>query len=163
MPGISAQIGINATAAAVFDFVSRVENMPRYLPTVEKATRTAPGLVRLQGAAYGRRYALEGRLRVDPDAMQMSWGAIERETYYGEFQVFDTDDGAELACRLEFEPHLATMEKLAAAGDVGENFVKTRLEAILGEVKQAVESRPKAPPQKPYLERATKDDYKLAF
>lgn len=154
MPGISAQIGINAAAAEVFVFVSRIENMPRYLPTVEKATRAAPGLVRLQGAANGRRYALEGRLRVDPDAMQMSWGAIERETYHGEFQVFDTDEGAELACRLEFEPHLATMEKFAGVGEAGENFIKTRLDAILGAVKQAVESRPKAAPRKPYLERA---------
>jgi Polyketide cyclase / dehydrase and lipid transport len=163
MLGISAQIGINATAAEVFDFVSRVENMPRYLPTVEKATRVAPGLVRLHGAANGRRYAYEGRLRVDADARQMSWGAIERETYFGEFQVLDTHEGAELACRLELEPHLATLEKFASVGQAGENFIKTRLEAILGAVKQAVESRPKVPPQKSYLESAKKDDYKLVF
>ena len=162
MPGISAQIGINATAAEVFDFVSRVENMPRYLPTVEKATRIAPGLVRLKGAANGRRYALEGQLRVDADAMQMSWGAIERETYHGEFQVFDTDEGAELACRLEFEPHLATMEKFTGVCEAGENSIKTGLEAALGAVKQAVESRPKAAPQKPYWS-AKKADYKLVF
>lgn len=163
MPGISAQIGINAAAAEVFNFVSKVENMPRYLPTVEKATRAGPGFVRIKGSANGRRYALEGRLNVDQDSLEMSWGAIERETYHGEFQVFETDEGSELACRLEFEPHLATMDVLAGKGEAGENFVKTRLEAILRTVKQAIESLPKPPALAPDLESEQKDDYKLVL
>ena len=141
--------------------------MPRFLPTLEKATRTGDR-VRLKGAANGRRYVVEGNLHVDDDALLMSWGSLDPQRYHGEFQVFDTEEGAELACRIEFEPRLESMA--AVAGGAEPDFVKATLGEILRAVKQAVESRVprcKAPgshaPAKPDLEPAGKGDYKLVI
>ncbi len=141
MPGFSAQIAVKAAPAEVFAFVSKTANMPRYLPTVERATRTGEDRVRLKGAANGRRYQVEGHLHIDGDALLMSWGSLEPRRYHGELRIFETDEGSELACRIEFEPHLRTMEDLAGPGGAGADFVMATLDDILGEVKMAVESR----------------------
>jgi hypothetical protein len=155
MPGFSAQIAISASAAEVFAFVSKTANMPRYLPTVEKARRTAGDRVRLSGAAGGRRYEVEGHLEIDEDALLMSWA--------GAFQVFDMEEGCELACRIQFEPRLESMEALAGAGGASADFIATTLDEILGAVKQAVESRPRPDAERSGLESAGKDGYKLVF
>ncbi len=160
MPGFSAQIAINAAPAEVFAFVSKTANMPRYLPTLEKATRTEDR-VRLKGAANGRRYEVEGHLLFDEDALQISWGSLEPQRYHGACQVFETDDGSELACRIEFEPHLQSMEALCGGADA--DFVTATLDGILRAVKQAVESRPQRAAGKSCLEPAGKDAYKLVF
>ncbi len=152
MPGFSAQVGIGAAAAEVFHFVSKTQNMPRYLPTLEKATRLPDDRVRLKGAANGRRYKVEGHLHIDEDAMLMSWGALEPERYHGELQVFETDEGCELACRIEFAPRLESMEALADGA--GEGFITATLNDILGAVKQAVESRLRPGAGKSRLETA---------
>ena len=169
MPGFSAQIAINAASAEVFAFVSRIANMPRFLPTLEKATRTGDR-VRLKGAANGRRYVVEGNLHVDDGALLMSWGSLDPQRYHCELQVFDAEEGAELACRIEFEPQLESMAAVAGAGGANDDFVKATLDEILRAVKQAVESqvpRCKAPgshaPAKANLEPAGKGDYKLVI
>ncbi len=161
MPGFSAQIAINATPAEVFAFVSKTANMPRYLPTLEKATWTAEDRVRLKGAANGRRYEVEGHLLFDEDALQISWGSLEPQRYHGACQIFETDEGSELACRIEFEPHLQSMEALFGGADA--DFVTATLDGILRAVKQAVESRPQRAAGKSCLEPAGKDAYKLVF
>jgi uncharacterized membrane protein len=131
MPGFSSQIGISASAAEVFAFVSKTTNMPRYLPTVEKARRTAGDRVRLSGAAGGRRYEVEGHLEIDEDAQLMSWGSLAPERYHGAIQLFDTEEGCELTCRIEFEPRLESMESLAGAGGASADFIATTLDEIL--------------------------------
>jgi uncharacterized membrane protein len=161
MPGFSAQIAISAAPAEVFAFVSKTANMPRYLPTLEKATRTAEDRVRLKGAANGRRYEVEGHLLFDEDALQISWGSLEPQRYHGACQIFETDEGSELACRIEFEPHLQSMEALFGGADA--DFVTATLDGILRAVKQAVESRPQRAAGKSCLEAAGKDAYKLVF
>ncbi|VFU10904.1 SRPBCC family protein [Methylocella tundrae] len=163
MPGFSAQIEIKAPAAEVFAFVSDINDMPRYLPTVEKANWSGEDRVHLEGAANGRPYAVDGRLHIDADAMQMSWGSLERESYHGELQVFETDEGSELACRIEFQPHLQTMENLAGAAVPDADFIKAKLDAVLRAAKQAVESQRKAAAGEGELEPANKGDYKLVF
>lgn len=140
MPGFSAQISINAPARQVFDFVSKVENMPRYLPTLQKATRPDEDHIHLEGVEHGRPYDLDGQFNCDADEMRMSWGSDEPHKYHGDFQVFDTDEGAELACRIEFEPHLETMRRLAGAQANGEAFMQASLDAVLQNIKQQVES-----------------------
>jgi ribosome-associated toxin RatA of RatAB toxin-antitoxin module len=139
MPGFSAQVGINASAKQIFDFISNVEKMPLYLPTLRKATRLDDDHIHLEGVEHGRSYSLDGQFSCDDDAMRMSWRSEDTHKYHGDFQVFDTDDGAELACRIEFEPHLETMKRLAGAQADGEAFMQSSLDAVLQNIKQEVE------------------------
>ncbi len=99
----------------------------------------------------------------------MSWGSLDPQRYHGELQVFDTEEGAELACRIEFEPRLESMAAVAGGAE-RQDFVTATLDEILRAVKQAVESRVprcKAPgshaPAKADLEPAGKGDYKLVI
>ncbi len=142
MPGFSAQISINAPAQRVFDFASKIENIPLYLPTVEKATRLDEDHVYLQGVVHGSPYAIEGAFSVDEDALLICWGSREPNKYHGEFHAFDTDEGSELACRIEFEAHLETMQRLAGASSAGQDFVEAKLEAVLQNIKKEVERPP---------------------
>ncbi len=51
---------IDAPATQVFDFVSKVQNLPKYLPTTRKATAEQGGRVRVQGEAEGHSYDADG-------------------------------------------------------------------------------------------------------
>lgn len=141
MPGFSAQIAIDAAPADIFAFISKTANMPRYLPTLEKAALIGEDRVRLRGAVGGRRYEVEGHLHVDGDARLMAWGSDAPGRYNGELRVFETDDGAELACRIEFEPGLQSMSHAAGRGAAAAGCISATLDDILRAVKQAVESR----------------------
>ncbi|MEJ0092561.1 MAG: SRPBCC family protein [Methylocella sp.] len=162
MPGFSAQISINAPARRVFDFVSKIENLPRYLPTVEKVGRVDDDHVYLQGALRGVPYAFAGAFSVDEDALQISWGSNESNNYHGEFQAFDTDEGSELACRIEFDPNFESMRRLAGADGVGEAFIEAKLNAVLQNIKTEIESSPQdGATDEADLANGKKADYKL--
>ncbi|CAA9506731.1 MAG: hypothetical protein AVDCRST_MAG62-277 [uncultured Sphingomonas sp.] len=49
-------VTVDADASAVFDFVSDVRNLPKYLPTTKDAQTQGEGRVRVQGEAQGNRY-----------------------------------------------------------------------------------------------------------
>jgi hypothetical protein len=149
MPGFSDTIGINATAAGVFGFLSNIDNLPRYLPGVEKAVRAGADRVHLRGATNGRRYALDGRLLIDGERLQMALGAFDPGACQLAFQVFASDDGAELAGRIAFKPDLAIPNAGAGGGAAGAAFVRWALEIALLAVKQAVESQPQAAGESP--------------
>lgn len=77
---------IDAPATQVFDFVSKVQNLPKYLPTTRKATAEQGGRVRVQGEAEGHSYDADGYLRADREHMRLEWGADERH-YKGSLEV----------------------------------------------------------------------------
>jgi len=51
---------IQCRAQQVFDFVSTIDNLPRYLPTVTNAMPQDGERVRVQGEAAGHRYDSDG-------------------------------------------------------------------------------------------------------
>jgi len=77
---------IDAPATQVFDFVSKVQNLPKYLPTTRNATAEQGGRVRVQGEAEGHSYDADGYLRADREHMRLEWGADERH-YKGSLEV----------------------------------------------------------------------------
>lgn len=142
VPAFSARIEINAAANDVFAFVSQTANMPRYLPTLERATRIGDGRVRLRGAGNGRRYEFESEMSVDDDDRRVSWASPGPQYYLGEFRVLETGAGSELACSIRFEPHRAA-EADAAGAEPDAEFVEATVDDILCAVKQAVECLPR--------------------
>jgi len=77
---------IGAPAARVFDFVSKVQNLPKYLPTTRNAVPEQGGRVRVQGQAEGHAYDADGYLRADREHLRLEWGADERH-YKGSLEV----------------------------------------------------------------------------
>jgi hypothetical protein len=132
MPEFSAAIGIKAAPARVFAFISKMENLPRILPTVEKAARTGADRILLKGASNGRRYALEARLRIDADARKISFEAPGCGE--GALQLVERQGCVELAAAFDPEARGGPPEGCANA--------EASLRHVLSAVKEAIESRP---------------------
>lgn len=70
----------------IFDFVSNVSNLPKYLPTTEHAETQSHDRVIVEGGGDGFHYRADGYLRPDRDNYKMEWGADERY-YSGRLQI----------------------------------------------------------------------------
>jgi len=64
-------ITIEAPPEKVFEYVSDLENLPDYLPTVQNAEPEDDERVRVQGEAAGRHYDSEGYFRIDEENMRI--------------------------------------------------------------------------------------------
>jgi uncharacterized protein YndB with AHSA1/START domain len=84
---------VQASPDTVFAFVSDVQNLPRYLPTVHNAMRQSGDKVRVQGEAQGHSYDDDGYMRVDQASRRMEWGSDGEDDYSGWLTVAG-DDGA---------------------------------------------------------------------
>ena len=104
---------IDAPAPQVFDFVSKVQNLPKYLPTTRTAKLEPGGRVRVQGQAEGHSYDADGYLRADREHLRLEWGADERD-YKGSLEV--TPRGKQAS---EVRVHLS-FHRSGAEGDAGD-------------------------------------------
>lgn len=93
---------IDAPAEQIFDFMSEISNLPKYMPTTKRAESQGGERVRVQGEAEGHRYDADGYLRADRDAMRLEWGADEGY-YSGYMQVEPQgDSSAQVTVHLSF-------------------------------------------------------------
>ncbi len=94
---------MNAAPQRIFDFVSDVRNLPRYLPTLSNAQMQGSERVQVQGEVRGRKYDADGFLRKDPGTMRLEWGA-EEGYYSGWMQVKGQGtDRAQVTVHLTFK------------------------------------------------------------
>lgn len=84
---------IHAPAEQIFDFVSDVRNLPKYLPTTKHAEPQQGERVRVQGNVEGHTYDADGFLRADRSSRRMEWGADEHY-YSGHLQITPQGDNA---------------------------------------------------------------------
>ncbi|HXG65052.1 MAG TPA: SRPBCC family protein [Blastocatellia bacterium] len=106
---------VEASSGKVFDFVSDVQNLPRYLPTVRNAEALEGERVRLQGESAGRQYENEGVFRVDKENRRIEWGSVDEGRYRGWLEVKDHEnvEWSIVTARLTFaeQPELAEQMK----------------------------------------------------
>ncbi len=86
-------ITVRAPAARIFDFVSDVSNMPKYLPTTKHAETQGTDRVHVAGSAHGHDYDADGFLRADRGKQRMEWGSDEHD-YSGWMTVRENDGAA---------------------------------------------------------------------
>ena len=141
------EISINRPAAEVFDFLSDIRNMPRYLPTVRKAAPSGEGKVAMQGEANGHPYHDEGWLKCDTGALRMQWGSDSKPDYGGEIAVQEAGSGAKvsLSMSLTAAPEVAArMQRDSGSVDHAMRQAMTR---TLDAIKTACETPAEAPPR----------------
>lgn len=69
---------IRTPPQAVYDFVSKVENLPRFMPTTDSAQSLSGGEhVRVAGAVKGHSYSADGYFHAEPNAQRLEWKADE--------------------------------------------------------------------------------------
>ena len=112
MPEYTDTIDVSAPADAVFKFVSDVENLPKYLPTVHHAHPQAGERVEVEGEANGHAYNSDGWFKVDEASRTMSWGSDGENDYSGKMTVTGDATSAKVACSLRFTPTGETKESM---------------------------------------------------
>jgi uncharacterized protein YndB with AHSA1/START domain len=133
-------IGIRVPADDVFDFVSRPENMPRYMDTVTAVVTRGSGEVEIIGEVEGRSYRSEGWFEVDGHHLMMRWGANGDSSYAGHMTVTPMDEGS---CKVEVHLLFASTgpEDVAGAARTNERVLKT-LDDALESIKAITELAP---------------------
>ena len=81
--------------------MSKVENLPKYLPTTHSAQPQQGDRVRVQGEAQGHEYDADGFFRTDKDAHRIEWGADE-QYYSGWLEVTGQGDDSSMTVHLSF-------------------------------------------------------------
>ncbi len=92
---------ISASPDEVFAFMSKVENLPKYLPTTHSAQSQEGERVRVQGEAQGHQYDSDGFFRKDEANHRIEWGADEGY-YSGWLQVEGQGEDSSMTVHLSF-------------------------------------------------------------
>ena len=92
---------IDASPDEVYAFMSKVENLPKYLPTTHAAQPQQGDRVRVQGEAQGHPYNSDGYFRQDAAAHRIEWGADEGY-YSGYLEVTAQGSGSSMTVHLSF-------------------------------------------------------------
>lgn len=131
MADFRATTTVDATEDAVFDFLSQVQNLPRYFARMTSArpgdgdevhtTAVLPDGSEVEGDAW---------FRVDEDAHSIAWGSEGPHDYHGSVEVGDAPDGSAVQVRL----HTTRVAE-------GDPEIQADLDATLATVKQLVEDQ----------------------
>jgi uncharacterized protein YndB with AHSA1/START domain len=91
-----------APADVVFDIMSDLDTMQRWLPTTMEVEDAGPDRVHVEGDTGGQHYATDGLFRAEKDQLRMEWGS-EGPDYAGWAQVYhEGDDASEVNLHLSF-------------------------------------------------------------
>ncbi len=104
MPEYTDRITVAASPDVVFRFVSDIENLPKYLPTVHHAHSQPHERIEVGGKANGHAYSSEGWFKVDQLSRAMTWGSDGSNDYSGKMVVSGEGGGSKVECTLRFTP-----------------------------------------------------------
>ena len=133
------RIDVAAPADAVFQFVSDVKNLPKYLPTMHHASPQGSERVEVDGEANGHQYHSDGWFKVDQAGHSMSWGSDGENDYSGKMKVTGDASRSQVECALRFSPK-PDIEKSMEKNQGGPTAAMTDgLRASLQSIKQLCE------------------------
>jgi ribosome-associated toxin RatA of RatAB toxin-antitoxin module len=142
-------IDVDAPAAYVFEFVSTIENLPRYLPTVH-GSNTQPGeRVKIFGEVGGEPYQNDGRFHVDPQSRRMEWSSDGENRYSGWLTVSEGNERCEVTVHLDYEPSRHQAERMQAQMGSVDHAIGHSMERALLSIKEICEQEATGQPAKP--------------
>ena len=139
MAEYSDRIDVAAPADDVFAFVSDIENLPKYLPTVHHAHPQSGERVEVEGEANGHPYNSDGWFKVDEAARTMSWGSDGENDYSGRMSVTGSGSRSEVECSLKLTPSGDMKESMDKNQGGPSAAMKDGLRASLESIKQICE------------------------
>ncbi len=101
---------IDAPADEVFDWLSGVENLPKYLPPIKETSVEGPSVagklgdrIKLLVSIPDRgEFGSEGYFHTDAEARRMEWGAEVSRDYSGWLTVAESGSASEVNVHLDF-------------------------------------------------------------
>jgi uncharacterized membrane protein len=136
-------ITVSSRAQHIFDFVSNVDNLPRYLPTVKQAMPQGSERVRVKGEAAGQQYDSDGYYRVDNSRKRIEWGSDGENNYRGWLEVKGNsgDATATVTVHLSFEPRPDLAERYDQQTGDRHRTIQDGLENALQSIKYLCEGK----------------------
>ena len=131
---------ISAPPEAVYEFVSKVQNLPQYLPTTKAAEPQGEGRVRVRGEVRGRQYNSDGHFSADPSTRRIEWGADEQNKYSGWLAVEGDGQSSRVTVHLTFGPATDLPERIEQQSD-NPNEIQQGLQASLASIQRIVEGQ----------------------
>lgn len=132
---------IQASPDEVFAFVSDVRNLPRYLPTTQRAEPQDGE--RVEGEAQGHHYQADGHFHQDPQNRRLEWGSDGEINYSGTLEVRPGGDSAsEVRVHLRFEPDPQRAPNQDMPGQApSDNQIQEGIDKALESIQNFVEGR----------------------
>ena len=108
MPKYEARGTVDASADALFAYLSEVKNLPKYLSQMTSAERTGGETIRTTARVNEpgkpeQTYTGEAWFRVNDDARRIEWGAKGKNDYHGALTVTGDEDGSEVSIEIHTE------------------------------------------------------------
>ena len=110
MPEYSRSTTIDANPDDLFEFLSKVENLPQYFTGLKDARHREGDEVHVTanpdatGGAPGQgEVEADAWFHIDADRRALSWGSEGERDYHGELQVTSEGDGAQVSVTLHTE------------------------------------------------------------
>lgn len=141
MPDFESAVSVNAAPQSVFDFVSRIENLPKYLPTVKQAESAGPGRVRVTSVVQGESRTQDGRFEATAPDQRLQWGSDGDKDYHGWMEIQDSGNGqSNVTVHLHLNPPPQDAQDIQQrTGDSFEQQMQEGVERCLQSIKNQVE------------------------
>jgi hypothetical protein len=127
----------------IFAFVSRVENLPTFVPTVTAVTPQEAERVRVRGEINGDRYEDDGWFHVEDARRRVAWGDATG-AYSGWLSVAGADNNdnrrSQVVAHLSIAPHYAPTGRPITGENPSEaDSIDRSLEAALDSLRNMME------------------------
>ncbi len=135
---------VAAPADGIFDFISDVQNVPQYLPTVQSAQPQQGERIRTQGQAGDRSYDSDGHFRVDKQARRIEWGSDGENDYRGWLEVQgDSGSQSEVKVHIHYAPRPEILQRMVerSPDHSFESVMKEGISKTLESIKRICEGK----------------------
>ena len=133
---------VQASADDVFDFVADIKNLPKYLPTVQKASPQQGERIQVEGEAGGHHYKSDGYFRVDKENRRLEWGSDGENNYSGSLEVKEAGDAAsEVGVNIQFDPKPELAKKFEEQGGSRHQVINDGINKALVSIKNLCEGK----------------------
>jgi hypothetical protein len=131
---------MQASPDDVFAFVSDVNNLATFVPTVESAEPRAGGRVHVHGEVRRHAFDDDGWFRVDEARRRVEWGSDERE-YAGWLTIAGDNGGTQVVAHLSMPPFVTPSGAPVGGEAAGGEEIEESLEAALDSLRNLLEGR----------------------
>ena len=132
---------INAEAGRVFDYLSDLNNLPEYLPTMRHAEYIESDRIRVVGEAAGKPYDETGFFHVDKQQRWMEWGSDGESGYRGWLEVKEAGGASNVTVHLSFDPQSSAFQEMDKNTGDRTLIINEGIENTLQSIKNLCEGR----------------------
>ena len=104
MSDLTGSIQIAAPPQSVFDFVSDIGNLPKYLPTVKAASDAGTDMVNVTSVVDNEQHMGHGFFRTPGVDQPLTWGSDDQKDYEGSMLIEAAGGGSNLSMTLHINP-----------------------------------------------------------